>query len=408
MRILLASIYPFAFMLLFLIIPFDEYVRALPNVLLIILVITFPSIIKREHFQKIKRVPFLLLLLFFCYVVGNSLLQGRIETDWNIIKKIAIAVGLVVLYLPVQHDRKIQKAIIFSSLAAIGMSVISIVYAANTLVGFEFGDSQMMIEALLVDRLYLGLISVLSILFCYRSMRKTYHPHNRYYLAAIVINVLFIFLVVSKIAAVVLVAIVLLRQTYGKQKKLRISIAISATTLLIAGGLFLKFQLDKNTPQAKTYKQQLESFVDNSHTFDTRTTAWNCSLHIFSTETLNLTGLGFNETKDKLVHCYENHIQETEKKNRFVSQRYNTHSQFLDLLLSTGILGLVLFVAFLIYAFMLNREKFFPTAMLVTLIGYCLVEAMFHRQIGAYYFGMMLIVILANDNYREIDTPKEV
>ena len=62
MRILLASIYPFAFMLLFVIIPFDDYIRALPNILLIILTISFPAIIKREHFQKIKKVP-----LFYSY-----------------------------------------------------------------------------------------------------------------------------------------------------------------------------------------------------------------------------------------------------------------------------------------------------------------------------------------------------
>ena len=218
MRILLASIYPFAFMLLFVIIPFDDYIRALPNILLIVLTISFPAIIKREHFQKIKKVPLFLLLLFFGYIITNSLISGRFDTDLSILKKIAIAIGLVILYLPIQYDRKVQKAVIFSSIAAIVFSVISIVYSANTNANFEFGDSRMMIEALLVDRLYLGLISVLSILFCYRSMRKTYHPHNAYYLGAIAINVLFIVLVVSKIAGIVLFCLLLIRQAYGSKK----------------------------------------------------------------------------------------------------------------------------------------------------------------------------------------------
>ncbi len=227
MRILLASIYPFAFMLLFLIIPFDDYIRALPNILLIILTITFPAIIKRAHFQKIKKAPFFLFLLFFGYITLNSLFSGRFETDIVILKKIAIAFGLVILYLPVQYNRKVQKAVIFSSIAAILFSVISIVYSANTNPIFEFGDSRMMIEALLVDRLYLGLISVLSILFSYRSMRKSYHPHNAYYLAAIVINTLFIVLVISKIAGLVLFCLLLIRQGYGIKKNIRIPIAIA-------------------------------------------------------------------------------------------------------------------------------------------------------------------------------------
>ena len=122
MRILLASIYPFAFMLLFVIIPFDDYIRALPNILLIILTISFPAIIKREHFQKIKKVPLFLLLLFFGYIIINSILSGRFDTDISILKKIAIAIGLVVLYLPIQYDRKVQKAVIFSSIAATAYS----------------------------------------------------------------------------------------------------------------------------------------------------------------------------------------------------------------------------------------------------------------------------------------------
>ena len=128
MRILLASIYPFAFMLLFVIIPFDDYIRALPNILLIVLTISFPAIIKREHFQKIKKVPLFLLLLFFGYIITNSLISGRFDTDLSILKKIAIAIGLVILYLPIQYDRKVQKAVIFSSIAAIVFSIVSIVY----------------------------------------------------------------------------------------------------------------------------------------------------------------------------------------------------------------------------------------------------------------------------------------
>ena len=95
MRILLASIYPFAFMLLFVIIPFDDYIRALPNILLIVLTISFPAIIKREHFQKIKKAPLFLLLLFFGYIITNSLISGRFDTDLSILKKQPSQLGLL-------------------------------------------------------------------------------------------------------------------------------------------------------------------------------------------------------------------------------------------------------------------------------------------------------------------------
>ena len=407
MRIILASIYPFAFMLLFFIIPFDEYIRALPNILLIILTISFPAIIKREHFQKIKKVPLFLLLLFFGYMVLNSIFSGRFDTDLSILKKIAIAIGLVILYLPIQYDRKVQKAVIFSSIAAIIFSIISIVYSANTNANFEFGDSRMMIEALLVDRLYLGLISVLSILFCYRSMRKIYHPHNAYYLGAIAINVLFIVLVVSKISGIVLFCLLLIRQAYGNKKSMRLLIATGFIGLVIGGLFFLKTQQQKNTGPV-SFSTFLNKNFGASNTSQTRLITWRCSLDVLENSTIGFTGIGFKATKDKLVECYQTTIKDPEKKEVFTSQRYNSHNQFLDILLSTGYVGLFLMCLFLIWSFMKNKEHFFQTAILGTFMAYGLVENIFHRQIGVYYVGLILIIVLANRTYEQIDAPKQV
>ncbi len=406
MRIILASIYPFAFMLLFFIIPFDEYIRALPNILLIILTISFPAIIKREHFQKIKKVPLFLLLLFFGYMVLNSIFSGRFDTDLSILKKIAIAIGLVILYLPIQYDRKVQKAVIFSSIAAIIFSIISIVYSANTNANFEFGDSRMMIEALLVDRLYLGLISVLSILFCYRSMRKIYHPHNAYYLGAIAINVLFIVLVVSKISGIVLFCLLLIRQAYGNKKSMRLLIATGFIGLVIGGLFFLKTQQQKNTGPV-SFSTFLNKNFGASNTSQTRLITWRCSLDVLENSTIGFTGIGFKATKDKLVECYQTTIKDPEKKEVFTSQRYNSHNQFLDILLSTGYVGLFLMCLFLIWSFMKNKEHFFQTAILGTFMAYGLVENIFHRQIGVYYVGLILIIVLANRTYEQIDAPKQ-
>jgi len=394
-------------MLLFFIIPFDEYIRALPNILLIILTISFPAIIKREHFQKIKKVPLFLLLLFFGYMVLNSIFSGRFDTDLSILKKIAIAIGLVVLYLPIQYDRKVQKAVIFSSIAAIVFSIVSIVYSANTNANFEFGDSRMMIEALLVDRLYLGLISVLSILFCYRSMRKIYHPHNAYYLGAITINVLFIVLVVSKISGIVLFCLLLIRQAYGNKKSMRLLIATGFIGFVIGGLFFLKTQQQKNTGPV-SFSTFLNKNFGASNTSQTRLITWRCSLDVLENSTIGFTGIGFKATKDKLVECYQTTIKDPEKKEVFTSQRYNSHNQFLDILLSTGYVGLFLMCLFLIWSFMKNKEHFFQTAILGTFMAYGLVENIFHRQIGVYYVGLILIIVLANRSYEQIDAPKQV
>ena len=228
MRILLASIYPFAFLLLYLIIPFDEYIRALPNILLGILVVVFPFIVKKKDFRKLVKKPTLLLLGFFVFLVLISLLNGRLEEDFYIVKKILIAVGLVILYIPVQDFNKIDKAIMFSAIAAMLFSLIN-VFLLNDISSFEITNP---IDILLVDRLYLGLLSVLSVLISYKSIRLEFHPNNQFYLVNIILNILFIFIIGSKVALLILFVLVILRQFYGPKKKLRVLVSIGVLALV--------------------------------------------------------------------------------------------------------------------------------------------------------------------------------
>ena len=196
MKILLGAIYPYAFLLLYLIIPFDNYIRALPNILLVILVVAFPFVISKKELSKLKTTPVIIFFSFFLFLIINALIFGRLETDFNIIKKVLIAVGLLLLYIPVHDLGKLKRAIIYSSLATILFSIINIIIVNNTSGEFIFEDYPMLIESLLIDRIYLGFLSVLSILISYHSLRPKFLTENKYYLSNIIVNLLFLFLIV--------------------------------------------------------------------------------------------------------------------------------------------------------------------------------------------------------------------
>ncbi|MBZ0297270.1 MAG: hypothetical protein K8L99_32220, partial [Anaerolineae bacterium] len=146
MKPLLGAVYPYAFFLLYLIIPFDNYVRALPNILLVILVIAFPFVVSKVDLAKIKTQPVILFIGFFLYLIVVAIIFGRLESDFNIIKKVLIAIGLFLLYLPVHDIGKIKKAIIFSSLAAIVFSLINIVIENNITGNLIFENYASLIE----------------------------------------------------------------------------------------------------------------------------------------------------------------------------------------------------------------------------------------------------------------------
>jgi O-antigen ligase len=396
MKVLLRAIYPYIYMLLFLTIPFDTYVRALPNILLIALLALFPFVLVRKDLLKIRKGPAVVFLLFLLYLFLNSLFFDRIVEDIVVIKKIALAFGLAILYIPVEDSRKIGMAIIFSSLAAIVFSVVKIIVIINISEDIALGYSREVIEALLVDRLYLGLLSILSILVSVRSISKEYHPNNQYHLINIIVNILFVFLMVSKIAIIILAAVFVLRMLYSKYKLAKI-LAVAVSGICVAVLVFAYSNLKQDDYAVEGGDRMENSFLQNTVTWELRTTVWRCATEVIESEGLLLEGLGIKRTKESLLACYDETIESNWKRNRYMAMEYNSHNQFLDSYLSFGLFALLLLVGFLVLTFIKNTKHYFSMSVLVVMLGYLMVENVFYRQIGAYYVGFMLIVLLSSN-----------
>lgn len=393
MKIVLSSIYPYVFSALFLILPFDEYARSLPNILLIILVVAFPSVIERADFSRIKKTPFFIFCAFALYLVLNTVLTGRSETNFAVVNKVLVTVGLVLLYLPVRDVQKVNNAIIFSSLAAILFSMYSIVLAINQEGIFNIGNPLRSVDTLLIDRQYLGLLSVLSILISYWSMKKTYLATNKYYLANIIINILFVFLIVSRYAVVALLVIAVIKQFYGKKRGLKIGITIAAITILSVIVYSIKDTAAKRFVYAEDYASN-PSLVENTNSFDPRKEIWTCAVSIIEDKGFVISGLGFEGAKTALKECYKEQIEDQEIRAWFGKKKYNTHNQYLDFFMSSGIIAILLLITWFIYTLFKNRTNFILTAFLIAVLAFGMIENFFHRQIGAYYFGFFLIVLL--------------
>ncbi len=406
MRILLTAIYPYIFLLLYIIIPFDEYVRALPNILMTILVISFPFVVTKKDLKKLLIKPTLLFLLFFAFLIINSFFQGTLDQDFNVISKMLIPIGLVFLYLPVNNFKKLNKAIIFSSFSAIVFTLFQFLILVNQNDSVSIPFFQETVDALLIDRIYVGLLCVISILISYKSITKKYHPDNRYYLVNIIVSSFYLLLIMSKTALIILFVIVIVRQFYGKPNKIRRMIAIG-TIVLITGISLIKFQPFYQS--SINLKNDLSKIDYNESTIPMgyRAQIWDCALKISKESSNILFGIGFRETTNKLVLCYNNEIKNETIKQKFISKRFNTHNQFMDFYISAGLISLLLFLGVLITLFIQNKKQFFPTALLITIFLFGLVENFFHRQIGAYYFGFILAILFINNTFMENSDAQE-
>tara|TARA_R110002072_G_scaffold7503_2_gene40382 strand:- start:115872 stop:117020 length:1149 start_codon:yes stop_codon:yes gene_type:complete len=376
--------------------------RALPNILLVVLAVSFPFVVTKADFQKLKRLPTLLFIFFVLFLFILALITGRLAVDSPVIEKVALAMGLVLLYVPIQGFKKIKKAIIFSSVAAIIFSLVKIIIGVYQGTEFEFLNSGNLIEAMLVDRIYLGLLCVLSIIASYSLLQRTYRPANKYYVAAIILNVIFILLIVSRIAIIALIVLFVLGLFYRRSKGAQVLFVVA--TLIM--GLALTFILNNDFRKKILYtptNTESQGLVANTLEMEPRTIIWNCALKISELNDTFVKGLGFANTNEELVNCYQDTIDDEDKRAWLVATKYNTHNQFLDIFLATGLLGTILFVGFIVFVFLRNKRQFFPTALLGSFVLFLLVENLFHRQIGAYYVGFVLILLLIKESTPQKD-----
>ncbi|MBU2949620.1 O-antigen ligase family protein [Tamlana agarivorans] len=114
-------------------------------------------------------------------------------------------------------------------------------------------------------------------------------------------------------------------------------------------------------------------------------------LGVYQCATKNLTkaglfGFGVGDTKNVLMHCYENTSEV------LVQGKYNTHNQYLNFWLSFGFIGLIVFIWFLFQLFrlsLLSKDFIFMSV----LIFYCiimLVENLLDRQNGLVLFAILI------------------
>ncbi len=397
MKILLGSIYPFAFALLLFIVPFDDYVRALPNILLIILAITYPFIITKEDFSKLNKKGTLILLAFVFSLLLSTLINGNWKENLFVLEKVGIAVGVLLLYLPISQNSKLKNAIIFSSLAAVLYSVFNIFMLIKNTGTFDFGENSNPLHTLLIDRLYLGFLSILSILISYKSLTKNYSSYNRYHLTNIVVNILFIFLIVARMAILTLIVLAVVRLFYNLQNKKIVFITLAAIVIVVIGAFTLNDNLSKRFLYLK-YGDGGQSVVERMYKQEPRTIIWACAKKIIQEGENILLGSGFTTTEENLIACYASDIMvNKERQQWFLARKYNSHNQFIDIYLSAGIVSFVLFVSLFVYLFFKHRKNFFLTAIVISIVSFGLIENFLHRQIGGYYFGAVLIFLLLHE-----------
>ena len=130
------------------------------------------------------------------------------------------------------------------------------------------------------------------------------------------------------------------------------------------------------------------SFIEKIKVHEPRYIIWTQSLDIFHKNKNKLFGIGFGKTQEKLREKYKE-IDIPKKRGWFLERDFNSHNQYLDLLLSTGIVGLVFFLAFLFATIFLHKHSVYSLNLLICLMVFMLFENTFHRTFGVFIMALI-------------------
>ena len=134
-----------------------------------------------------------------------------------------------------------------------------------------------------------------------------------------------------------------------------------------------------------------KSFVEKIKTHEPRYDIWKFSFEIFKEQNIALLGIGTYRTQELLVAKYR--LMPIEKRrNWFIQRNFNTHNQYIDIILSFGFIGLILFTVFLREIVLITYKNIYSLNLILSLILFLVIENLFHRQLGSFILALTIVI----------------
>ena len=362
---------------------------AIPNGINILLVLLFPFVIDKQIFIKnILKKPIVCFAAFLLFILLKSIFLGHFLEDLNVIKKLFQILLLLILSFGLKRHalEQLKSGIIFGCLFAVIYSLIKIVLIIIETGSFSFSNGPIINDTLPIQRLYLGLLCVISLILV---IDRFFKMNKKAYLFLAILFGSFVFLISARIAIVTTVIVLIYYVQLKMHKKHKVLALLSL--VLFTFYFFLKSpNLSKRILDTE-YKTN-SSILERILTQEPRYLIWKYSYSVLNKNQL-LFGHGFKGVKIQLLKKYEE-IDDLNKRNWFIQEQFNSHNQYLDILLTQGIIGLAFFLIFLYY---LYKESLFSVTnflLFLTLAIFLIIYNNFYRVIGVFIFAIMFCIII--------------
>ena len=385
-------------------IPFMTYAKAFVNVTMICLLGILILGFKKDKIIALLNQRYVkMFFVFLIFVILFSLFNQSFFNDLSETRKIAQTLLLLILFSQVKNKEVLIYSFIAGTFISTFITDINIInYYLNS---FEFLISGGAVKDLFItQRLYLGFFIVISIILLLERYGKTSNRKVKYiYLLLFVFFLISLFLIASRSAIAIAFLTLTTSIIYNIKNKYRIGFLLTMSIVFLAI-IFNSKTLSKRFLYSDDSIRP--SFIEKIKTHEPRYDIWKFSTQIFKEEKPYVFGIGTFRTQELLVSKYQ--LMPIEKrKNWFMERNFNTHNQYLDILISFGLTGLFVFLFLLKEIIVLCYKNIYSANLILSLVLFLLIENVFHRQLGSFIFALTLAIavfIINSENEKNISS----
>ena len=385
-------------------IPFMTYAKAFVNVTMICLLGILILGFKKDKIIALLNQRYVkMFFVFLIFIILFSLFNQSFFNDLSETRKIAQTLLLLILFSQVKNKEVLIYSFIAGTFISTFITDINIInYYLNS---FEFLISGGAVKDLFItQRLYLGFFIVISIILLLERFGKTSNSKVKYiYLLLFVFFLISLFLIASRSAIAIAFLTLTTSIIYNIKNKYRIGFLLTMSIVFLAI-IFNSKTLSKRFLYSDDSIRP--SFIEKIKTHEPRYDIWKFSTQIFKEEKPYVFGIGTFRTQELLVSKYQ--LMPIEKrKNWFMERNFNTHNQYLDILISFGLIGLLVFLFLLKEIIVLCYKNIYSANLILSLVLFLLIENVFHRQLGSFIFALTLAIavfIINSENEKNISS----
>ena len=398
MKNTLENIYNYLGFLVCLSIPYMTQAKAFANVgmicLFLILIVLFD---KQKLLEIIKNRFFKLFSIFLLFTILFTLFNFTFFVDFSETRKIAQIILLITLFSFANDKRFLIYGFIFGVFISSLISGINIInYYLNS---FEFLMLKTSVEDLFVtQRLYLGFFIIISVILLGHIYQTSINKIQKHLSLLLIVYFIFMLFLISSRSALIIAVVVFITTIIYQFKPLHSLLLFVVIGLIFSTIIFT----NKNLSSRFLYSEDSvrSSFFDKIKTHEPRYDIWKFSTQIFKEEKPYFFGIGTFRTQELLVSKYQ--LMPIEKrKNWFIERNFNTHNQYIDIVLSYGIIGLLIFIIFIKELITFFYKNIYSLNLVLSLILFLFIENLFHRQLGSFIFALTLVLALSIINSKK-------